>query len=47
MSKPRPDDFDTWEEYEFACDEYQDALDDWGNYYHDEQLIEEYFEDYA
>lgn len=43
MNRPRPDDFETWEEYENACEQYQEALEEWANFYHDEQLIESYY----
>jgi hypothetical protein len=42
--RPNPNDFDTWEEYEFACERYQEALDDYANAYVEKRLNERYYE---
>ena len=41
--RPNPNDFDTWAEYEFACERYQEALDDYAKAYVEERLIERYY----
>lgn len=41
--RPNPNDFDTWAEYEFACERCQEALDDYANACIEEQLIDKYY----
>lgn len=41
--RPNPNDFDTWEEYEYACERYQEAIDDYAEAYIEERLIERYY----
>lgn len=41
--RPNPNDFDTWEEYEYAYERYQEALDDYANAYVEKRLNERYY----
>lgn len=37
-SKPRPENYETWEEYEFACERYQAALEEYADAYHEKKM---------
>lgn len=41
--RPNPSDFDTWAEYEFACERYQENLEEYANVFMEETLIDRYY----